>query len=201
MRLVLAAASVLAISGGTALAVQGVLGSGADAKDCFERVYDAGHLARNSTQMVTRIRVSVSREPIPGSVGMPPVEFLRVELARRGEAQDRRIIAWCEHPLGGERLDARGRVLNEGTPGARCRITRADHMSAEEDDSHGHVDIRAAEGGLIARLSPSVRLRTGDKVSVDRGQMVRLGAADRVFRLTKVAAEACEDLRRAIREE
>lgn len=74
-------------------------------------------------------------------------------------------------------------------------------MSAEEDDSHGHVDIRAAEGGLLARMSASVRLRAGEKVSVDKGQMVRLGAADRVFRLTRTATASCDDLRRAIREE
>lgn len=74
-------------------------------------------------------------------------------------------------------------------------------MSAEEDDSNGHVDIQPEGGGLLARFSPSVRLRTGDKVSVDKGRMLRLGASDRVFRLAKVSTEACDDLRNAIREE
>ncbi len=199
LALILAAASLCAAA--PANAVSGVLTRAPDARVCFERVYDAAHLAKNPAQTVTRIRVSLSREPIPGSVDMPPVDFLRVELARRGEAVARRIIAWCEHPFGGVRLNARGQVVNKGTPGARCRITYEDHMSAEENDSNGHVDIRAMEGGLLTRLSSSVRLRTGDKVSVDKGRMVRLGPADRVFRLTKIAAAGCEELRRAIREE
>lgn len=202
MRLVIAAASsLLAFGCGTAHAVSGVLASSPNASACFERTYDGAHLARNPAQTVTRIRVLVSREPIPDSNSMPPVDFLRVELTRRGESQTLRIIAWCQHPFGGERFDRSGREIPGDGEGARCAITKADHMSAEEDDSHGHVDIRAREGGLLARLSPSVRLRTGDKVSVDKGRMVRLAASDRTFHLTKVAAATCEDLRRAIREE
>ncbi len=201
MRLFLTAAFFVAIGSETAEAVPGVIASGANARACFERVYDGEHLARNSTQTVTRIRVSISREPIPGSNGVPPVELLRVELTRRGDSQVRRIIAWCERPFGGTKLDRQRREIPSDGDGARCAITKGDFMSAEEDDSNGHVDIQPEGGGLLARFSPSVRLRTGDKVSVDKGRMLRLGASDRVFRLAKVSTEACDDLRNAIREE
>jgi hypothetical protein len=201
MRLPVVIAVVVLSMAAPAHAVSGVLGRAPDAKACFERTYDAAHLARNPAQTVTRIRISVSRENIPGSTVAMPVDFLRVELTRRGDAQVRRIIAWCEHPFGGEKLNTKGQVTNLGGPGARCRITREDHMSAEEDDSHGDVDIRPLDRGLFAHLSGAVRLRTGDKVSVDKGRMFRLSAADRNFRLTPAPAASCDDLRQAIREE
>ncbi|MGL4441160.1 MAG: hypothetical protein ACRCUE_18030 [Bosea sp. (in: a-proteobacteria)] len=201
MRLAFSVTAVLMASAAPAAAVQGVLGRAADAKACFERTYDTAHLARNPTQTVTRIRISVSRESMPGNVGIPPVAFMRVELTRRGDAQARRAIAWCEHPFGGEKLNARGQVTNLGQPGARCRVTGEDHMNAEEGNDGGSVDIRAAEGGLLARLSSPLRLRTGELVSVDKGREIRLGASDRTFRLSVLPASACDDFRRAIREE
>ncbi len=197
------AASVLTMSvgaSGSAGAVQGILDRAAEAKACFERVYGAAHLARNPAQTVTRIRISVSRDAILGP-GAAPSDFLRVEIARRGEAQVRRAIAWCEHPFGGEKLNARGQVTNLGQPGARCRVTGEDHMNAEEGNDGGSVDIRATEGGLLARLSSPLRLRTGEMVSVDKGREFKLGPSDRTFRLNAMPASACDDLRRAIREE
>lgn len=201
MRLLLIAAFLAANSSATAEGAPGVIASGANARACFERVYNDAHLARNPTQTVTRIRVSVSREPIPGSVGVAPVDFLRAELTLRGDSQVRRIIAWCEQALGGTKLDRQRREIPNNRHGARCAITKGDFMSAEEDDSNGRVDIQPERGGLLVRLSPSVRLRTGNKVSVDKGRMVRLGTSDRVFRLAKVSAAVCDDLRNAIREE
>lgn len=186
---------------GSAWAVQGVLGRDADAKACFERVYDAAHLSRNPAQTITRIRISVSRENIPGSTVTTPVDFLRLEIARRGDQQVRRAIAWCEHPFGGEKLNARGEVTNLGQPGARCRVTGENSTDAEEGNDGGAVDVRAAEGGLLARLSSPLRLRTGELVSVDKGREFRLGASDRTFRLGAMPTSACDDLRRAIREE
>lgn len=184
-----------------AMAVPGVLDRGADAMACFERSYDAAHLARNPSQTVTRIRISVSREVFPGSVGVPPQDFLRIELTRRGDTQVRRAIGLCGHPFGGTRVDARGREIKSNADGARCLLTGKDHMNAEEGNDGGGIDIRPAEGGLLARLSSPLRLRTGSQVSIDKGRDVRLGAADRVFRLTKVPVSACDDLRQAIREE
>jgi hypothetical protein len=201
MRLAVISASFLLLSFEPSSAVPGVLDRAPDAKACFERTYDRTHLARNPAQTVTRIRVSVSREIIPGTIGLPPTDFIRVELTRRGVPQIHRIIGWCERPFGGEKLDARGQVTNWDTDGRRCMITKEDPMNAEEDDSHGHVDIEPDDVGLFMRLSTSVRLRTGEKVSVDKGRMVKMGVTDRTFLLTKVPAARCDDLRRAIREE
>lgn len=188
------------IGAAPASAVSGVLDRAADARACFERTYDAAHLAKNPAQTVTRIRISVSRDAIFGP-GEAPTDFLRVEIARRGDPQVRRAIAWCEHPFGGETLNARGQVTNLGQPGARCRVTGEDHMNAEEGNDGGSVDIRAAEAGLLARLSSPLRLRTGEMVSVDKGREIRLGPSDRTFRLSPMPASACDDLRQAIREE
>ncbi len=201
MRVAVLAVAATIICAAPAVAVQGVLGRAADAKACFERTYDAAHLARNPKQATTRIRISVSRETIPGSVGVPPVAFIRVELTRRGDAQIRRAIGWCQHPFGGEKLDSQGEVTNPGQPGARCRVTGENHMNAEEGNDGGSVDIRAAEGGLFARLSSPLRLRTGEFVSIDKGRAFRLGPSDRTFRLNILPASACDDLRRSIREE
>jgi hypothetical protein len=44
-------------------------------------------------------------------------------------------------------------------------------------------------------------VRTGEMVSVDKGREIRLGPSDRTFRLGALPASACDDLRRAIREE
>ncbi len=201
MRAAVLAAMATIIGASPASAVSGVLGRASNARACFERIYDAAHLARNPSQTVSRIRISVSRETIPGSVGSPPADVLRVELTRRGDAQTRRAIAWCEHPFGGERLNSRGEVTNHGQPGARCRVTGEDYMNAEEGNDGGSVDIRAAEGGVLARISSRLRLRTGDRVSVDKGSEFRLGPSDRTFRLSSMPASACDDLRQAIREE
>lgn len=197
MRLAILPMLILLSSPAPALAVSGVLGRDADAKACFDRSYSDAHLAKNPAQTVTRIRISVSREPIPGSVGVPPADFLRIELTQRGDAQGRRAIGWCDRAFGGKNASAKKTTA----VGARCRITSENHMSAEEDSSSGEVDIRPADGGLLARLPDAIRLRTGPKVSVDKGQMIRLGASDRTFRLTKINAAACDNLRNAIREE
>lgn len=73
-------------------AVPGVLGREPDAKACFERVYDAAHLAKNPRQTVTRIRISVNREPIPGSTVTTPRPDRRIETTRRGAPETRPAI-------------------------------------------------------------------------------------------------------------
>lgn len=201
MRLAVLLMAMAVAGAAPAAAVPGVLDGAADAKACFERSYDAAHLARNPAQVVTRIRIAVSREVFPGSVGVPPQEFLRIELARRGDTQIRRAIGSCGHPFGGTKVDGRGREIKSKADGARCLLTGEDHMNAEEGNDGGSIDIRPEQGGLLARLSSPLRLRTGSQVSIDKGREMRLGAADRVFRLTKLPAAACDDLRKAIREE
>ncbi len=182
-------------------AVSGVLGRAPDAKACFERVYDAAHLAKSRAQTVTRIRILVSREPMPGSTITTPRDYLRIELARRGDPEVRRAVALCEHPFGGEKVNAQGQVTNLGGPGARCLLTGESYMNAEEGNDGGAADIRPEPGGLFVRVSSPLRLRTGDKVSIDKGREFKLAAADRVFRLFALPVSACDDLRRAIREE
>ncbi len=199
LALILAAASLCAAA--PADAVSGVLTRASDARACFERVYDAAHLAKNPGQTIVRIRISVSREPMPGSTITTPRDYLRVELTRRGDPEVRRAVGLCEHPFGGERLDARGRVTNLGGPGARCLLTGEDPMNAEEGNDGGEVDIRPEAGGLFARVSSPLRLRTGGMVSVDKGREFKLVAADRTFRLRALPVTACDDLKRAIREE
>jgi hypothetical protein len=201
MRLALILAAAPLCAAAPANAVSGVLTRAPDARACFERTYDAAHLARNPAQTVMRIRISVSREPMPGSTITTPRDYLRVELARRGDPEVRRAVGLCEHPFGGERLDARGQVANLGGPGARCLLTGESHMNAEEGNDGGEVDIRPEPGGLFVRVSSPLRLRTGVLVSVDKGREVRLAGTDRAFRLRALPAAACDDLRRAIREE
>ncbi|MCZ8183918.1 MAG: hypothetical protein O9322_13170 [Beijerinckiaceae bacterium] len=201
MRLPIVLTGVLLSIATPAHAVTGVLGREPDARACFERVYDAAHLARNPSQTVTRIRVSVSREPIPESTVTTPRDYLRIELTRRGDPEIRRAIGFSEHPFGGERVNSRGQVTNLGTPGARALLTGENHMDAEEGNDGGAVDIRPEPGGLFVRVSSPLRLRTGEKVSVDKGREFRLAASDRTFRLRALPASACEDLRRAIRDE
>jgi hypothetical protein len=196
---VFAAASMSAAT--PAQAVSGVLDRAPDARSCFERVYDAAHLARNPAQTVTRIRISVSREPMPDSTITQPRDYLRIELARRSDGEVRRAVGLCEHPFGGEKVNARGQVTNLGGQGARCLLTGESHMNAEEGNDGGEVDIRPEQGGLFVRVSSPLRLRTGEKVSVDKGREFKLAAADRAFRLRALPPAACDDLRRAIREE
>jgi hypothetical protein len=201
MRLALVFAAALLCPATSALAVSGVLGPAPDANACFERIYDAAHLAKNPAQTVTRIRISVSREPMPDSTVTTPRDYLRLELTRRGDGETRRAIGLCEHPFGGEKLNTRGEVTNLDAPGARCLLTGEDHMNAEEGNDGGEVDIRPEQGGVFVRVSSPLRLRTADKVSIDKGREFRLVAADRVFRLRALPASACDDLRRSIREE
>jgi hypothetical protein len=201
MRLALVLAATLLQASTSAHAVSGVIGPAPDAKACFERIYDAAHLAKNPTQTITRIRISVNREPMPDSTVATPRSYLRIELTRRGNSEIRRAIGLCEHPFGGEKVNARGQVTNAGGPGARCLLTGEDHMNAEEGNDGGEVDIRPDQGGLFVRVSSPLRLRAGDKVSVDKGLEFRLAASDRTFRLRSLPAAACDDLRRAIREE
>jgi hypothetical protein len=73
-------------------AVPGVLGREPDAKACFERAYDAAHLAKNPRQTITRIRLSVNREPIPGSTVTTPRDYLRIELTGRGDPETHRAM-------------------------------------------------------------------------------------------------------------
>lgn len=201
MRLALVFAAPLLFATPSAFAVSGVIGPAPDAKACFERIYDAAHMAKNPSQTITRIRISVSREPMPDSTVTTPRNYMRMELTRRGDIAVRRAIGLCEHPFGGEKVDARGQVTNLGGQGARCLLTGEDHMNAEEGNDGGEVDIRPHQGGLFVRVSSPLRLRTGDKVSVDKGSEIKLPATDRTFRLRARPASDCDDLRRAIREE
>ncbi len=118
LALILAAASLCAAA--PANAVSGVLTRAPDARACFERVYDAAHLARNPGQTIVRIRISVSREPMPGSTIKTPRDYLRVELTRRGDPEVRRAVGLCEHPLAarGSTREGGSRTLAGRAPAA-----------------------------------------------------------------------------------
>lgn len=176
-------------------ALTGLLGRAPDALSCFERVYDAEHLARIPGQRTTSMRVSLSNEVIPGSVGVPSQPFIRIEITRRGVGRPLRAIGTCG---GGAQanLDTRGQRIfrtHGADGGAICSIT-GEHL----DDNGGDVLLAAAGDGITVHFQDGVVMRRGATVTGDRGQMIGFGRDDQVFRLVRMPDTACAALRRSL---
>jgi hypothetical protein len=186
-----------AIVTGSVLAVSGV--AQADPLDdllrpdggaCFQREYDRAHLARNPGQRTSKVLFSLTRDPRSSSPAM------RIVLEARGGPQV--IVGECGWKDRAN-LDGQGAPLLssfKGGPGLDCHAyTSIDGASAEEGGDFV-AELRDAQT-LILHLDDTVAawpaiMRKG------RAKWIRLGKADRVFRLGLVERQACAQLESAI---
>lgn len=172
------------------------------AETCFVRRYDAAHLAQNPGQRTLSMRMAFRHEIIPGSVGVAPLNFLRLEIVRRGDGRPWRAIAGC-----GFDKDANhdtdpnsstfGRLRNPAYPrkdAIACQVT-GEGLDAEGGD----FILEDVGSGLRVYINDSITMRTGPSVRSGPGRLVAFGGGDGVFRLDRAPNTACADLHKALR--
>jgi len=152
---------------------------------CYERVYDAAHLAANPGQRTHSLRMRLA--PFADGTGA----IARIEI--RAPRETRFILAecgWSERPND----DALGQPLiltYKAGPGLVCHArAAADEMSAEEG---GDFVIDDKDGqSMTIHLPPELVLWQGDRPA-PKGA-VPLGRDDRVFLVHAAPAGRCADL-------
>lgn len=162
---------------------------------CYARTYDAAHLAANPAQRTLSIRVSFASEHIPGGTAAGMQSFVRIEMTRRGSRTPIRAIGTCVESASANR-GVDGKKLIAAYPkeaGLACVI------AGESLDEEGGMLLLDPTGGVLrAYFDDSLVMRHGAEVSRDKGRWIELGRADRIFRLERIPAAACEPLRAAI---
>lgn len=179
-------------------------GASVNSETCFVRRYDDRHLSRNRGQKTVAMRVLLRREVIPGSVGVPPSLFIRLESLRRGETRPWRAIGTCVFDRninqdGNPDAAAAGkwRIASYARrEGWGCNIT-GEHLDAEGGD----LILDPSGEALVVHIADSITMRRSARVTGDEGAYIEFGGQDGVFRLMPAPEAACADLREAIRYE
>lgn len=154
-----------------AVALEGILGAATGAEACYTRTCSPAHLAKNAAQRVTATRFALRREAYPGSVGVDPRAFIRVEVTRRGEDLRWKAIGGCGFDAKAN-PDTSGRKLIRNCPKTGAILC---DMTGEGLDS---------EGGVL----------TVEALKDGPGSEIKFGGTDGVFQLGKVANAVRTDL-------
>ena len=161
---------------------------------CFMRNYDQAHLSRQTSQQVTAMRVSLVDDIIPGSIGVPPQTFVRLELTRRSDPKPVRAIGTCAFDRAGNRtVNGRPVIATYPQPGGIMCMIAGENLDAEG----GEVILERVGRTLTVHIA-DVTVRRASTVSAHPGQWMDFGKADRVFRLSQTDKSQCRNLERAI---
>lgn len=154
----------------------GILAPEPGHKACYRRVYDKAHLAAHPKQTVTGITflIRVVRYDAQGeryhTPATKPDDWIGYQFAlavqRRGEARTLRTAGDCF-----------------GFESARCSV---------DCDGGGVTLEKAAPDGLVVRVASDYGIRMSG--ACEGGVMLKPGADDKAFRLTKVADRLCAAL-------
>jgi hypothetical protein len=190
-----------------AAAMGELLRAGVGAESCFTRTYSAAHLARNPRQKTLSMRAALRREPIPGSVGVAPLVFLRLETVRRGDGRRGNGQRWKAIADCGFRETANldtdpnsprfGKLRNPAYPhkdAILCAVT-----GEGLDSEGGDLLLEDVVGGMVVYIRESITMRTAATVSASQGRYMPFGGEDAVFSLDRAPDAACADLHKALR--
>jgi hypothetical protein len=192
-----AIAALLASGSAPALALPGVMAETLGSRACYLRAYDAKHLAANSAQRTTAIRVSFRVERIAGAIeSVPPLSRIRIEATRRNVAQPLRAIGDCRFSEEANR-DVQGATRIRSYPraaGIVCSISQ----DATDEGGGAEPVISVSGETLTIHMDESLPMRRKRKLSDGESQMIDFSRNDAVFRLRRVADTDCDALDRAI---
>lgn len=182
-----------------------LLRDGVGAESCFTRTYSAAHLAKNPKQKTLSMRVALRREKIPGSVGVDPLVFLRLETVRRGDRRRWKAIAGCGFDqTGNQDTDPNsptfGKLRNPAYPhkdAIACQVTGETLDSGDGGD----FLLEDVVGGVVVYINDNITMRTSARVSGNEGRDMTFGGEDAVFSLDRTSNAACADLQKALRYE
>lgn len=155
---------------------------------CYDRVYDQTHLARNPKQRTRAIRVALTADPGGGGA------IIRVAIS---EASARHYVLGECYWAYRANLDIMDKALLPSfgrKAGLNCHaITTIDGASAEEGGDFP-VDLR--DGAVIMlHLPDEIAGWTSLDDVAGAADFFKLGPDDRVFRLERVEASRCSELR------
>lgn len=155
-------------------ALHALLTPSAGNKACYARSYNAAHLRAHPRQRVTAMKfllVVEAYDPPSSKVDRPEDRFyytFAMSVMRRG---DKRVL----------------------TTGGGCSSGEAILCAVDCDGGSVALDKMPPAGSLIVRLNEH-GIRMFHDCDGEEGVLVNAGADDKVFRLDKVAAEACRSL-------
>jgi hypothetical protein len=174
---------------------------------CFRRVYDTAHLRRHPGQLTTSVLVSLD----PAADNSGQTAWLKMELHLKGRPSPAHVGASCEWGAKANR-DTSGRRLIAGYPredGFACTALYSNQAAEEAgtlmldltaDGRTAMVYFRSEGIGLWGTYPEHTAPdeKTGAWKRVPGIPPLKVGAEDRVFRLTRTGPAACGDMERSI---
>lgn len=153
---------------------------------CYDRVYDAAHLAKNPGQRTRTIRLLLTDDPAIGGATM------RVSI--RGKDGERHIVAECEWSRA-PHLDALGKPYIDtykAGAGLACHAAASSDGASAEEGGDFVAELRSADrvvlhlpDGIAAWPTYDTRL---EAIFFD------FGVDDRVFRVDRTAGRLCAEM-------
>lgn len=185
------AALILAAGSGAAAPLSRVIAPEAGNSACFVRDYDAAHLRRHARQTAQSITVSLKFDESEAA----PVG--RIMLRQRGQGAPLQIVGSCSFAPRANR-DLQGNRLIRTFPKEAahdCIAIRS--PSSAEEGGYFLVDLAADGRSLTLHLDHEISGWRGAQAGL--AQQIRLGRADRVFRLRRTAAGICAAMERELK--
>jgi hypothetical protein len=175
---------------------------------CFRRVYDDGHLQRYPGQLTTSALVSLDADK--DNTGQ--TVWLKLQLHLQGWPSLANVGASCEWSAEANKNTSGSRLIPAypRSDGFAC-IALYDNQAAEEagtlmfdlapDGRTMNVYLPDENIGLWGTVPEHTApdKKTGVRSTVPGASPLRLGAQDRVFRLTRMLPAACNDMEKSIK--
>lgn len=155
---------------------------------CFERVYDAAHLAKQPAQRVTRIALSLRHEKVDWFAGEGVV--LRLGIQQRGEKAMRHAIANCDFREDANTTGDGQAVIASHPKGAAIGCMVKTGRGLDEEGEYFLLAPRDGGRSLMVHLDESLSVSATGAMG-GKATDLPLGRADRVFRLERIDAGAC----------
>lgn len=153
---------------------------------CYDRVYDAAHLAKNPSQRTRSIRLLLSDDPTLGGTTM--------RISIRGSDGDRHIVAecgWNDAP----HLDAVGNPYIDtykAGAGLLCHAAASSDGASAEEGGDFVAELRSADR-IVLHLPDGIAAWPSYDTRPEAG-FFDFGVDDRVFRVDRTADRLCAEM-------
>lgn len=187
----------------TGLTLTGVLAAGAAGANplldlleanngliCYDRVYDAAHLARNPNQKTRSIRLSLT--------DYAAIDGASIRISINGSNGTRHIVGecgWSEEP----NLDSMGEpylASYKAGPGLVCHAAASTDGASAEEGGDFLVELRAGKNAVLH--IPGEIAAWPSYETEPEATFFRFGVDDRVFRIDRTGGEACLEMNRLL---
>ena len=153
---------------------------------CYDRVYDAAHLAKNPNQKTRTIRLLLTDDPAIGGTTM------RVSI--RGRDGDRHIVAGCEWNEA-PHLDVLGKPYIDtykAGAGLVCHAAASSDGASAEEGGDFVAELRSADR-IVLHLPDGIAAWPSYDTRPEAG-FFDFGVDDRVFRVDRTADRLCVEM-------